>query len=191
MKPKSRRIAALVGALAVAGVTATGVIAGTASAAGTATCTSSVNVRSEPSETAPIVGVCERGATTTVGETRNGFVELPEFGGWALDDYVSTSSSSSSRPATDGTTRSEDGLTSTDTPRSGERSTSPSTRTSPASEDASESTSPSGEGRTERSGSSSTPRSSGSAEPSDSAGSSASPRSAERSASDEFFSDES
>ena len=87
-----RRIAAIAGALAIAGVSATALIAGTASAAGTGTCTSSVNVRSEPKESAPIVGVCERGETTSVGEKRNGFVKLDEFGGWAQGQYVESGS---------------------------------------------------------------------------------------------------
>ena len=130
MKQNSRRVVAAAGALAVASVTVTGVIAGTATAAGTGTCTSSVNVRSEPSTTAPIVGVCERGESTSVGGTEDGFVELPEFGGWAVADYVSTSTSSSPQTGT-----SEDSLT----PSSTERSATPSTST-PSTADSTDST---------------------------------------------------
>lgn len=140
MKPNSRRIAAVVGALAVTGVTAIGAIAGTATAAGTGTCTSNVNVRSEPTETAPVVGVCERGETTSVGQSRDGFVELPEFGGWAVADYVSTSAGSSPQ-----TGSSEDSLT----PAGAESAATPSTSSSPSStedgEDGGTSSSPSSE----------------------------------------------
>ena len=125
MKPNSRRVAAAIGALAVSGLAVTGVIAGTASAAGTGTCTSSVNVRSEPATTAPIVGVCERGESTSVGETQDGYVELPEYGGWAVADYVSTSSSSSPQTGTESSDASEDSLTSD--------STEPSASSSPSS----------------------------------------------------------
>lgn len=140
MKPNPRRLAALVGALAVAGVTATGVIVGTASAAGTGTCTESVNVRSEPSATAPIVAVCERGETTALGTSRNGFVELPEYDGWASEEYVSTSSSSApdTRDATDATDSDELGSESTapsSSPRSAERSASPSATASPGADE--------------------------------------------------------
>ncbi|ANY09491.1 hypothetical protein AFB00_28275 [Pseudonocardia sp. HH130630-07] len=114
----------------MAGVTGIGVVAGTATAAGSGTCTSSVNVRSEPSETAPIVGVCERGETTSVGEAEDGFVELPEYGGWAVADYVSTSG------ATAPNTRSSEDVTSprgTDGMSSAERSASPTTGSMPRS----------------------------------------------------------
>lgn len=120
MKPNSRRVAAVLGALAVAGVTTTGIIAGTASAAGTGTCTQSVNVRSEPEADAPIVGVCERGESTSTGETQDGFVELPEYGGWAMSRYVSTSGAERSGS-------SEDSLTPSSTERSAPSTSSPST----------------------------------------------------------------
>ncbi|WP_224390087.1 SH3 domain-containing protein [Pseudonocardia sp. ICBG1293] len=126
MKPNSRRVAAGVGALAVAGVTTTWIIAGTASAAGTGTCTESVNVRSEPEADAPIVGVCERGETTSTGETQDGFVELPEYGGWAMTRYVSTSGSERSRSSEDSLTpsSSERSAPSTDSPSSSSPSSS-------------------------------------------------------------------
>lgn len=123
-----RRTAAIAGALAIAGVSATALIAGTASAAGTATCTESVNVRSEPSATAPIVGVCESGQTTTAGQTQDGFVELEEFGGWASSQYVESGSagtSTSPNQAEEG----EDGVTSPST--ESPSATSPSEGTNP------------------------------------------------------------
>lgn len=159
MKPNSRRVAAVLGALAVAGVTTTGIIAGTASAAGTGTCTQSVNVRSEPEADAPIVGVCERGESTSTGETQDGFVELPEYGGWAMSRYVSTSGAERSGS-------SEDSLTPSSTERSAPSTSSPSTASPRSTSSATPSTSSprptssatpstSGEGSGEGSGSSS------------------------------------
>ncbi|MER5675126.1 SH3 domain-containing protein [Pseudonocardia alni] len=152
MKPNSRRVAAVLGALAVAGVTTTGIIAGTASAAGTGTCTQSVNVRSEPEADAPIVGVCERGESTSTGETRDGFVELPEYGGWAMTRYVSTSGAERSGS-------SEDSLTPSSTERSAPSTSSPSTSSATPSTASPRSTS-------SATPSSSSPRSTSSATPS-------------------------
>ena len=165
MKPNSRRVAAAIGALAVSGLAVTGVIAGTASAAGTGTCTSSVNVRSEPATTAPIVGVCERGESTSVGETQDGYVELPEYGGWAVADYVSTSSSSSPQTGTESSDASEDSLTSDSTepsasssPSSSPSSAQPGTSAEPSTgSSASPSASPSGSPSTAPSDSDSAP----------------------------------
>ncbi|WFG45762.1 SH3 domain-containing protein [Pseudonocardia alni] len=148
MKPNSRRVAAVLGALAVAGVTTTGIIAGTASAAGTGTCTQSVNVRSEPEADAPIVGVCERGESTSTGETQDGFVELPEYGGWAMSRYVSTSGAERSGS-------SEDSLTPSSTERSAPSTSSPSTASPRSTSSATASTS------SPRSTSSATPSTSG------------------------------
>ncbi|MEJ8277740.1 hypothetical protein [Pseudonocardia spirodelae] len=174
MKPNSRRVAAGIGALAVAGVAITGIVAGTASAAGTGTCTQSVNVRSEPETDAPIVGVCERGESTSTGGTENGFVELPEYGGWAMSDYVSTSGSESSDS-------SEDSLTPSSSERSAPSTSSPST------------SSPSTSGSRSATPSTSSPRSTGSSDEGSDEGSregSGSERSAEpTSATDSFFDD--
>ncbi|MBO4238267.1 SH3 domain-containing protein [Pseudonocardia alni] len=164
MKPNSRRVAAVLGALAVAGVTTTGIIAGTASAAGTGTCTQSVNVRSEPEADAPIVGVCERGESTSTGETQDGFVELPEYGGWAMSRYVSTSGAERSGS-------SEDSLTPSSTERSAPSTSSPSTASPRSTSSATPSTS------SPRSTSSATPSTSdeGSGEGSDSSSDEAEP----------------
>ncbi len=94
-----RRITLAVAALAVSGASVGIAVAGTASAAGTGTCTDTVNVRSEPSKTAPVVGTCEKGQSTRVGKTKNGFVRLDEFGGWASAEYVKTGSASEGRTA--------------------------------------------------------------------------------------------
>ncbi|ALE83673.1 MULTISPECIES: SH3 domain-containing protein [unclassified Pseudonocardia] len=163
MKPNSRRVAAVLGALAVAGVTTIGIVAGTASAAGTGTCTQSVNVRSEPETDAPIVGVCERGETTSTGDTQDGFVELPEYGGWAMSRYVSTS-------GTERSGSSEDSLTPSSSERSTPSTSSPSTTSPRSTSSATPSTS------TPRSTSSATPSSDeGSGEGSDSSSGEATP----------------
>ncbi|MEQ3537858.1 SH3 domain-containing protein [Pseudonocardia tropica] len=166
MKPNSRRVAAVLGALAVAGVTTTGIIAGTASAAGTGTCTQSVNVRSEPEADAPIVGVCERGESTSTGETRDGFVELPEYGGWAMTRYVSTSGAEDSGS-------SEDSLT----PSSTERSTSSPSSSTPSTASPRSASSETPSTSSPRSTSSATPSTSdeGSGEGSDSSSDEAAP----------------
>ncbi|WP_226362582.1 hypothetical protein [Pseudonocardia sp. ICBG1142] len=163
MKPNSRRVAAVLGALAGAGVTTIGIVAGTASAAGTGTCTQSVNVRSEPETDAPIVGVCERGETTSTGDTQDGFVELPEYGGWAMSRYVSTS-------GTERSGSSEDSLTPSSSERSTPSTSSPSTTSPRSTSSATPSTS------TPRSTSSATPSSDeGSGEGSDSSSAEATP----------------
>jgi uncharacterized protein YraI len=104
-----RRITLAVTALAVCGTSAGIAVAGTASAAGTGTCTDTVKVRSEPSKTAPVVGTCEKGQSTRVGATKNGFVQLDEFGGWASEKYVRTGSASQGRTAPNTTDASEGG----------------------------------------------------------------------------------
>lgn len=89
------RAAAVIGGLvAVSATTVMALVGGTASAAEQGRCTENVNVRAEPMATARIVDVCDRGTTVTLGERRNGFVQLPDFGGWAVEQYVSTNSTS-------------------------------------------------------------------------------------------------
>ncbi len=94
-----RRVTLAVTALAVSGASVGIAVAGTASAAGTGTCTDTVKVRSEPSKDAPVVGTCEKGESTRVGATKNGFVQLDEFGGWASSKYVKTGSAAQGRTA--------------------------------------------------------------------------------------------
>ncbi len=88
------RAAATVGA--VVAVSATAVVAlvsGTATATPAAgepsRCAKNVNVRAEPAPTSRIVALCEQGTEVKVGESRAGFVELPNLGGWAAQEYVS------------------------------------------------------------------------------------------------------
>jgi uncharacterized protein YraI len=57
-------------------------------APGAGTCIDNVNVRSAPKADASIVALCERGTHVKVGETKNGFVELPTQKGWAAQEYV-------------------------------------------------------------------------------------------------------
>jgi hypothetical protein len=88
------RGAATVGA--VVAVSATAVVAlvsGTATATPAAgepsRCAKNVNVRAEPDPTSRIVALCEQGTEVKVGESRDGFVELTNLGGWAAQEYVS------------------------------------------------------------------------------------------------------
>ena len=101
------RVAAAVGGLVAAGAATVMVLAGTASAAEQGRCTDNVNVRSQPSASASVVTVCRRGTDVTIGERRNGFVQLTNLNGWAAEQYVSggarstapSSSTSASRAA--------------------------------------------------------------------------------------------
>jgi hypothetical protein len=88
------RAAATVGA--VVAVSATAVVAlvsGTATATPAAgepsRCAKNVNVRAEPDPASRIVALCEQGTEVKVGESRDGFVELTNLGGWAAQEYVS------------------------------------------------------------------------------------------------------
>jgi hypothetical protein len=88
------RAAATAGA--VVAVSATAVVAlvsGTATATPAAgepsRCAKNVNVRAEPDPTSRIVALCEQGTEVKVGESRDGFVQLTNLGGWAAQEYVS------------------------------------------------------------------------------------------------------
>jgi hypothetical protein len=88
------RAAATVGA--VVAVSATAVVAlvsGTATATPAAgepsRCAKNVNVRAEPDPASRIVALCEQGTEVKVGESRDGFVQLTNLGGWAAQEYVS------------------------------------------------------------------------------------------------------
>ncbi|MCW0214884.1 MAG: SH3 domain-containing protein [Pseudonocardia sp.] len=95
-----RAAAAVGGMVAVGAATLMALLSGTASAATAGTCTDNVNVRSEPSATAEIVAVCDRGTTVQIGEKRNGFVKLENLDGWASAKYVKANADG----ATEGTT---------------------------------------------------------------------------------------
>ncbi len=95
------RVAAVVGAVvAVSATTLMAFVAGTASAAVPGRCTDNVNVREQPRPTATIVGKCRADQAVTVGEKRDGFVQLPELGGWASAEYVAVDGARSPRATT-------------------------------------------------------------------------------------------
>lgn len=88
------RAAATVGA--VVAVSATAVVAlvsGTATATPAAgepsRCAKNVNVRAEPDPASRIVALCEQGTEVKIGESRDGFVQLTNLGGWAAQEYIS------------------------------------------------------------------------------------------------------
>jgi hypothetical protein len=74
--------------LVTAAAIALGATAGSAAAAAPGRCTDDVNVRAEPDPTAEVVGLCATGTVVEVGERRDGFVRLPELGGWSAERYV-------------------------------------------------------------------------------------------------------
>ncbi|WP_214371385.1 SH3 domain-containing protein [Pseudonocardia sp. H11422] len=114
------RAAAVVGGLvAVGATTMMALVAGTAGAAEPGRCTDNVNVRAEPSATARIISVCERGTEVSVGETRNGFVQLTNLRGWAAEEYVSVNG--------DAPTSAERRTTPTSTSAASERRSAPTT----------------------------------------------------------------
>jgi uncharacterized protein YraI len=83
------RAAAVVGAMVAVGATGLmALVGGTAAASEPGRCTENINVRSGPDAHAPIVAQCEAGSGVRVGETRQGFVQLTDLGGWASTQYV-------------------------------------------------------------------------------------------------------
>jgi len=82
------RVAALVGALAVAGA-GTIIAAGTASANEPAKCVENVNVREEPKIDSQVIALCKAGTAVQAGEVRNGFVQLVDLGGWSAQEFIS------------------------------------------------------------------------------------------------------
>ncbi|MHA6794844.1 SH3 domain-containing protein [Pseudonocardia bannensis] len=127
------RAAAVVGGLvAVGATTMMALAAGTAGAAEPGRCTDNVNVRAEPSPTARIIAVCERGTEVTVGEKRNGFVKLTNLGGWSAEEFVSVDGATPARNApTTGASRS---TAPTSTPAAAERRSAPTTSPSAGSD---------------------------------------------------------
>jgi hypothetical protein len=92
------RAAAVVGGVvAVSATAAVALVTGTATATPTddesGRCTKNVNVRAEPDVTSRIVGLCEQGTEVQVGESRDGFLQLTNLGGWAAQEYVSVNGS--------------------------------------------------------------------------------------------------
>ncbi len=101
----SGRKAAVVGLCAAAATTALVAVAGPASAAPTqqlTSCTDTVQVRSQPSASAPVIGSCRSGERVTVDETRNGFAHLVNKQGWASVDFVDLKNTRSNSSPDDG-----------------------------------------------------------------------------------------
>lgn len=101
--PKLRltgRKAVLVGVIAAAASAAAITVAAPATAAPTqqrTACTDNVRVRSEPSETAPVVGSCRSGEVVVVkGAPQNGYAHMVNpRQGWVSVDYLRTHDASS------------------------------------------------------------------------------------------------
>ncbi|HEX8519251.1 MAG TPA: SH3 domain-containing protein [Pseudonocardia sp.] len=104
MKLRSRRART---AGAVAAVVAAGTTVGLALTAGNASadepgrCTETVNVREAPDVTSRIVALCESGTPVSLGEERDGFVQLDDLGGWASRDFVSGTARAAAGDAAD------------------------------------------------------------------------------------------
>jgi hypothetical protein len=94
------RAAAVVGVVvAVSATAAMALVAGTAAADEPGRCTENVNVRAEPDATSRIVALCEAGTQVQVGETRDGFVQLTDLGGWSAQEYISVDGAAPAAPA--------------------------------------------------------------------------------------------
>ncbi|MBN9112739.1 MAG: SH3 domain-containing protein [Pseudonocardia sp.] len=129
------RAAAVIGGLVAAGATTVLVMVGTASAAEQGRCTDNVNVRSQPSATASVVTVCKRGTDVTIGERRNGYVQLTNLNGWASEQYVSANPGRSGSATTTKSTTSHSAPTTSGSARGEQvRPTTPSTTTAKSSE---------------------------------------------------------
>jgi hypothetical protein len=108
------RATAAVGAVvAVSATAAVALVSGTATATPDVTepgrCTKNVNVRAEPDVATKIVALCEEGTAVQVGEAREGFLQLTNFGGWAAQEYVSVNGRAPAPAARAGSTEGEDG----------------------------------------------------------------------------------
>jgi hypothetical protein len=84
------RKAVLVGLTAAAASATVITVAAPASAAPSqlTSCSETVRVRSQPNESAPVIGSCQAGERVTVDGTRNGFAHLVNKRGWASLDFV-------------------------------------------------------------------------------------------------------
>jgi hypothetical protein len=107
------RAVAVVGAVvAVSATAAVALVAGTATATPaddeSGRCTKNVNVRAEPDVTSRIVALCEQGTEVQVGESRGGFVQLTNLGGWAAQEYVSVNGQAPAAAERAGTSEGDD-----------------------------------------------------------------------------------
>jgi len=84
------RKAVLVGVTAAAASAAVITVAAPANAAPSqlTSCSETVRVRSQPNESAPVIGSCQAGERVTVDGTRNGYAHLVNKRGWASLDFV-------------------------------------------------------------------------------------------------------
>ena len=87
------RALAVAAVVSVSATAAVALVSGTAAAQEPGRCTENVDIRSEPDITSRIVALCESGTAVQVGEARNGFVQLVDFGGWAAQEYLSVDGS--------------------------------------------------------------------------------------------------
>jgi uncharacterized protein YraI len=94
-----KKVAAVGTVVAVSAVGAMALVAGSASADVPGRCTVNVNVRAEPSINARIIALCEAGTQVQVGQSRDGFLQLTNFKGWAAQQYVSVNGRSPAAPA--------------------------------------------------------------------------------------------
>lgn len=101
------RTVAQVGAAVAFGTAGLMVLAvGTAAADEPGRCNETVNVRSEPSPDAPIVGVCQAGAPVQIGEIREGYLYLTDYEGWAAWEFLSIGGEPTDPASTEPTTTS-------------------------------------------------------------------------------------
>ena len=86
----SGRKAALAGVSIAAATAAVVAVAAPASASPNrlTTCNDTVRVRSQPSESAPVIGSCRSGEQVTVDRTQNGFAHLVNKQGWASMNFL-------------------------------------------------------------------------------------------------------
>ncbi|MFD1529820.1 SH3 domain-containing protein [Pseudonocardia aurantiaca] len=93
------RVAAVVGAVLAASAATTVAFVATASADEPGRCIANVNVREKPDMNSRIVALCEAGTEVQVGETRDGFVQLTNLGGWSAQQYVTVNGRPPAAPA--------------------------------------------------------------------------------------------
>ena len=93
------RVAAVVGAVLAVSAATTVAFVATASADEPGRCIANVNVREKPDVNSRIVALCEAGTEVQVGETRDGFVQLTDLGGWSAQQYVTVNGSAPAAPA--------------------------------------------------------------------------------------------
>jgi hypothetical protein len=96
------RAAAVVGAVLAVSAATTVAFVATASADEPGRCIENVNVREKPDVNSRIVALCEAGTAVQVGETRDGFVQLTNLGGWSAQQYVTVNGRPPAAPAATG-----------------------------------------------------------------------------------------